>query len=131
MAAADSESASVRRRGSPVWSTFTNPCLRLFMVNAATPPERLLQALSAAWDHDPLTALKLVCQLRAMATERATASASTPPRSGCMRSIPTPWPATSRHSWSSGTSKISRKFYTSSSVAEILYRLVRQVGFQS
>ncbi|KAL3728504.1 hypothetical protein ACJRO7_033140 [Eucalyptus globulus] len=42
-----------------------NPCLdSFFHVVPDTPPESLTQRLESAWAHDPLTALKLVCNLR-------------------------------------------------------------------
>ncbi|XP_010024191.3 uncharacterized protein LOC104414726 [Eucalyptus grandis] len=42
-----------------------NPCLDFFFhVVPDTPPESLTERLESAWDHDPLTALKLVCNLR-------------------------------------------------------------------
>ncbi|WVZ79336.1 hypothetical protein U9M48_026927 [Paspalum notatum var. saurae] len=42
-----------------------NPCLDFFFqVVPDTPPARLLDLLAAAWAHDPLTALKLVANLR-------------------------------------------------------------------
>ncbi|KAI6692243.1 hypothetical protein NL676_019953 [Syzygium grande] len=42
-----------------------NPCLDFFFhVVPGTPPESLTRWLESAWAHDPLTALKLVCNLR-------------------------------------------------------------------
>lgn len=42
-----------------------NPCLDFFFhVVPDTPRESLEQRLSLAWDHDPLTTLKLICNLR-------------------------------------------------------------------
>ncbi|XP_030527743.2 uncharacterized protein LOC115739027 [Rhodamnia argentea] len=42
-----------------------NPCLDFFFhVVPDTQPESLTQRLESAWAHDPLTALKLVCNLR-------------------------------------------------------------------
>ncbi|KAH7856956.1 hypothetical protein Vadar_007311 [Vaccinium darrowii] len=42
-----------------------NPCLDFFFhVVPDTPPEQLVQRLVAAWDHNSLTSLKLVCNLR-------------------------------------------------------------------
>ncbi|KAK3418805.1 hypothetical protein EUGRSUZ_H03371, partial [Eucalyptus grandis] len=42
-----------------------NPCLDFFFhVIPDTPPESLTQRLESAWAHDPLTALKLVCNLQ-------------------------------------------------------------------
>ncbi|GJM91802.1 hypothetical protein PR202_ga08214 [Eleusine coracana subsp. coracana] len=66
------DSSLVRRGGEgvdgdpPVWGPFSNPCLDLFLDNGAMSTRRLLQVLAAAWDQDPLTALKLVCHLRAV-----------------------------------------------------------------
>ncbi|KZV26543.1 hypothetical protein F511_35877 [Dorcoceras hygrometricum] len=42
-----------------------NPCLDFFFhVVPNTPPEYLVQRLKISWDHDPLTTLKLICNLR-------------------------------------------------------------------
>ncbi|KAL3631146.1 hypothetical protein CASFOL_024130 [Castilleja foliolosa] len=42
-----------------------NPCLDFFYhIVPVTPPQTLTQRLQLAWDHDPLKALKLVCNLR-------------------------------------------------------------------
>ncbi|KAJ9709956.1 hypothetical protein PVL29_001439 [Vitis rotundifolia] len=42
-----------------------NPCLDFFFhVVPDTPPEVLKQRLELAWSHDPLTTLKLICNLR-------------------------------------------------------------------
>ncbi|XP_071915749.1 uncharacterized protein [Coffea arabica] len=42
-----------------------NPCLDFFFhVVPNTPPESLTQRLQLAWDFDPLTTLKLICNLR-------------------------------------------------------------------
>ncbi|PSR84727.1 protein of unknown function DUF2828 protein [Actinidia chinensis var. chinensis] len=42
-----------------------NPCLDFFFhVVPNTPPESLTRRLEYAWDHNPLTALKLICNLR-------------------------------------------------------------------
>ncbi|KAJ6703220.1 hypothetical protein OIU85_029215 [Salix viminalis] len=42
-----------------------NPCLDLFFHAVPdTPPESLKQRLHSAWDHNPLTTLKLICNLR-------------------------------------------------------------------
>ncbi|CAL4954228.1 unnamed protein product [Urochloa decumbens] len=45
-------------------TTFSNPCLKLFLADRDTPPQRLRALLAAAWAHDATTALKLVCNLR-------------------------------------------------------------------
>lgn len=64
------------RQGNPPIPGFTennsatflssgNPCLDFFFhVVPNTPPESLTQRLQLAWDFDPLTALKLICNLR-------------------------------------------------------------------
>ncbi|CAJ1931881.1 unnamed protein product [Sphenostylis stenocarpa] len=50
---------------SPTFLTTGNPCLDFFFhVVPDTPPELLFQRLELAWAHDPLTTLKLVCNLR-------------------------------------------------------------------
>ncbi|KAI8566424.1 hypothetical protein RHMOL_Rhmol02G0039500 [Rhododendron molle] len=42
-----------------------NPCLDFFLHAVPdTPPEQLAERLLSAWDHDALTSLKLVCNLR-------------------------------------------------------------------
>ncbi|KAH7858938.1 hypothetical protein Vadar_029601 [Vaccinium darrowii] len=42
-----------------------NPCLDFFFhVVPDTPPEQLVQRLVAAWDHNSITSLKLLCNLR-------------------------------------------------------------------
>ncbi|KAM7277983.1 hypothetical protein ACFE04_005117 [Oxalis oulophora] len=42
-----------------------NPCLDFFFhIVPDTPPDQLIERLQAAWAHDPLTTLKLVCNLR-------------------------------------------------------------------
>lgn len=44
---------------------FGNPCLNFFaLVDRDTPPQHLRDLLAAAWEHDALTALKLVFNLR-------------------------------------------------------------------
>lgn len=42
---------------------YSDPLLRLFLVDRDTPPQRLRDLLAAAWDVDPSTTLKLVCNL--------------------------------------------------------------------
>ncbi|KAL0344940.1 UNVERIFIED_CONTAM: hypothetical protein Sradi_4325300 [Sesamum radiatum] len=50
---------------SPTFFTTGNPCLDFFFhVVPDTPPETLIYRLELAWSHDPLKALKLVCNLR-------------------------------------------------------------------
>ncbi|PON91820.1 hypothetical protein TorRG33x02_124180 [Trema orientale] len=50
---------------SPTFLTSGNPCLDFFFhVVPDTPSESLTQRLCLAWAHDPLTTLKLVCNLR-------------------------------------------------------------------
>lgn len=50
---------------SPTFLSTGNPCLDFFFhVVPDTPPEDLVGRLELAWAHDPLTALKLVCNLR-------------------------------------------------------------------
>ncbi|CAL5053844.1 unnamed protein product [Urochloa decumbens] len=51
--------------GSATYSASGNPCLDLFFqVVPGTPANRVRDLLAAAWGHDPLTALKLVANLR-------------------------------------------------------------------
>ncbi|CAA0843069.1 Uncharacterised conserved protein UCP015417-vWA [Striga hermonthica] len=50
---------------SPTFLSSGNPCLDFFFhVVPNTPPEPLVRRLELAWKHDPLTALKLICNLR-------------------------------------------------------------------
>ncbi|KAM0847088.1 hypothetical protein ACQ4PT_055242 [Festuca glaucescens] len=50
---------------SATYSGSGNPCLDFFFqVVPSTPPERVRELLAVAWAHDPLTALKLACNLR-------------------------------------------------------------------
>ncbi|RHN70397.1 putative von Willebrand factor, type A [Medicago truncatula] len=50
---------------SPTYLTTGNPCLDFFFhVVPDTPPETLLRRLQLAWSYNPLTTLKLVCNLR-------------------------------------------------------------------
>ncbi|KAF8701423.1 hypothetical protein HU200_033586 [Digitaria exilis] len=50
---------------SATYASSGNPCLDLFFqVVPDTPPERVRQLVTLAWAHDPLTALKLVANLR-------------------------------------------------------------------
>ncbi|XP_073119490.1 uncharacterized protein [Henckelia pumila] len=42
-----------------------NPCLDFFFhIVPKTPPESVIDRLKISWDHDPLTTLKLICNLR-------------------------------------------------------------------
>ncbi|KAJ0038856.1 hypothetical protein Pint_23796 [Pistacia integerrima] len=51
--------------GSPTFLSSSNPCLDFFFhVVPNTPPHTLIQRLQAAWAHNPLTTLKLICNLR-------------------------------------------------------------------
>lgn len=50
---------------SPTFLSSGNPCLDFFFhVVPSTPPESLTQRLQLAWAHNPLTTLKLICNLR-------------------------------------------------------------------
>ncbi|KAK7857628.1 uncharacterized protein CFP56_016503 [Quercus suber] len=50
---------------SPTFLSSGNPCLDFFFhVVPNTPPETLKQRLELAWAHNPLTTLKLICNLR-------------------------------------------------------------------
>ncbi|XP_010481865.1 PREDICTED: uncharacterized protein LOC104760612 [Camelina sativa] len=50
---------------SPTFLSSGNPCLDFFFhVVPNTSPEDLVQRLAVSWSHDPLTTLKLVCNLR-------------------------------------------------------------------
>lgn len=50
---------------SATYLSLGNPCLDFFFhVVPDTPPQSLTDYLHPAWDHDPLTALKLICNLR-------------------------------------------------------------------
>ncbi|WJX57438.1 hypothetical protein P8452_43002 [Trifolium repens] len=50
---------------SPTFLSTSNPCLDFFFhVVPNTPSETLIQRLKLAWSHNPLTTLKLVCNLR-------------------------------------------------------------------
>jgi hypothetical protein len=50
---------------SPTYLSSGNPCLDFFFhVVPDTPPESLTQRLELAWAHNPLTTLKLICNLR-------------------------------------------------------------------
>ncbi|KNA15610.1 hypothetical protein SOVF_096720 [Spinacia oleracea] len=51
--------------GSATFLTTGNPCLDLFFqVVPGTPAESLTELLDLAWAHNPLTTLKLICNLR-------------------------------------------------------------------
>ncbi|KAK2427140.1 hypothetical protein QL285_025739 [Trifolium repens] len=50
---------------SPTFLSTSNPCLDFFFhVVPDTPSQTLIQRLQLAWSHNPLTTLKLVCNLR-------------------------------------------------------------------
>ncbi|KAJ0038858.1 hypothetical protein Pint_23794 [Pistacia integerrima] len=50
---------------SPTFLSSGNPCLDFFFhVVPNTPPHVLTHRLSSSWAHDPLTTLKLICNLR-------------------------------------------------------------------
>lgn len=50
---------------SPTFLSSGNPCLDFFFqVVPDTPPETVTELLRLAWNHNPLTTLKLICQLR-------------------------------------------------------------------
>ncbi|XP_030459742.1 uncharacterized protein LOC115680146 [Syzygium oleosum] len=66
----DDDGGDLPRKGytennSATFLSTGNPCLDFFFhVVPDTPPESLTRWLEAAWAHDPLTALKLLCNLR-------------------------------------------------------------------
>ncbi|KAL6599165.1 hypothetical protein ACP70R_046029 [Stipagrostis hirtigluma subsp. patula] len=64
--AAGAEPALARTENcSATYADSGNPCVDLFFqVVPDTPPQRVRDLVAAAWAHDPLTALKLVCNLR-------------------------------------------------------------------
>ncbi|KAL1832428.1 hypothetical protein ACET3Z_002079 [Daucus carota] len=50
---------------SATFLSSANPCLDFFFhVVPDTPPSQLVQRLEKSWSHDPLTTLKLICNLR-------------------------------------------------------------------
>ncbi|EOA12429.1 hypothetical protein CARUB_v10028210mg [Capsella rubella] len=50
---------------SPTFLSSSNPCLDFFFhIVPDTRPDDLIQRLTLSWSHDPLTTLKLVCNLR-------------------------------------------------------------------
>ncbi|WOG83259.1 hypothetical protein DCAR_0102434 [Daucus carota subsp. sativus] len=50
---------------SATFLSSANPCLDFFFhVVPDTPPSQLVQRLERSWSHDPLTTLKLICNLR-------------------------------------------------------------------
>ncbi|KAH7835204.1 hypothetical protein Vadar_023817 [Vaccinium darrowii] len=56
---------TLTENASPTFLSTGNPCLDFFFhVVPDTPPETLTLRLKSAWDHNPLTTLKLVCNLR-------------------------------------------------------------------
>ncbi|XP_023754496.1 uncharacterized protein LOC111902918 [Lactuca sativa] len=58
---------SFTENNSATYLSSENPCLDFFFhVVPDTPPEDLIRRLQVAWNHNPLTTLKLVCNLRAV-----------------------------------------------------------------
>ncbi|XP_074381724.1 uncharacterized protein LOC141723737 [Apium graveolens] len=58
---------ALTKNRSPAYSSAGNPCLDFFfqvVVPHYTPSHTLSFQLKKAWDHDPLTTLKLICNLR-------------------------------------------------------------------
>ncbi|KAL8254273.1 hypothetical protein R6Q59_032494 [Mikania micrantha] len=50
---------------SPTYLSTGNPCLDFFFhIVPGTPPEAISRRLQQSWEHDPLTTLKLICNLR-------------------------------------------------------------------
>ncbi|KAK1395300.1 hypothetical protein POM88_014356 [Heracleum sosnowskyi] len=50
---------------SPTYLSSGNPCMDFFFhVVPDTPPSQLVNRLESSWAHDPLTSLKLICNLR-------------------------------------------------------------------
>ncbi|KAK1395338.1 GPI inositol-deacylase PGAP1-like protein [Heracleum sosnowskyi] len=50
---------------SPTFLSTGNPCLDFFFhIVPDTPPSSIVERLESAWAHDPLTTLKLICNLR-------------------------------------------------------------------
>ncbi|CAO2201303.1 unnamed protein product [Urochloa humidicola] len=61
----DGPRMTLTENNSATYASSGNPCLDLFFkVVLDTPPERVRQLLAVAWARDPLTALKLVANLR-------------------------------------------------------------------
>ncbi|CAO2187755.1 unnamed protein product [Urochloa humidicola] len=61
----DGPRMTLTENNSATYASSGNPCLDLFFkVVPDTPPERVRQLLAVAWARDPLTALKLVANLR-------------------------------------------------------------------
>ncbi|KAI3829075.1 hypothetical protein L1987_03189 [Smallanthus sonchifolius] len=62
---------SFTENSSATYLSSQNPCLDFFFhVVPDTPPEDLLNRLDLAWNHNPLTMLKLICNLRAVRGSR-------------------------------------------------------------
>lgn len=58
---------SFTENNSATYLSSGNPCLDFFFhVVPNTPPEDLIERLQLSWNHNPLTTLKLVCNLRAV-----------------------------------------------------------------
>ncbi|KAK1401364.1 GPI inositol-deacylase PGAP1-like protein [Heracleum sosnowskyi] len=60
-----SRSMGLTENSSATYLSSGNACLDFFFhVVPDTPPSQLVERLKAAWDHNPLTTLKLICNLR-------------------------------------------------------------------
>ncbi|KAF5775460.1 putative von Willebrand factor A-like domain superfamily [Helianthus annuus] len=58
---------TVTENSSATYITSQNPCLDFFFHTVPdTPPEHLINRLDLAWSHNPLTTLKLICNLRSV-----------------------------------------------------------------
>ncbi|KAK1362559.1 Vacuolar protein sorting-associated protein 26A-like [Heracleum sosnowskyi] len=58
---------ALTKKGSPAYSNADNPCLDFFfqvIIPHYTSSSSLSHHLKKAWDHDPLTTLKLICNIR-------------------------------------------------------------------
>ncbi|XP_074381775.1 uncharacterized protein LOC141723782 [Apium graveolens] len=61
----DSPMMGLTENSSATYLSTCNPCLDFFFhVVPDTPPSQLIERLESAWAHDPLTTLKLICNLR-------------------------------------------------------------------
>ncbi|KAL2349144.1 hypothetical protein Fmac_003144 [Flemingia macrophylla] len=108
---------------SPTFLTTGNPSLDFFFhIVPDTPPDTLLQRLHLSWAHNPLTALKLLCNLRAV---RGTGKSDRP---NFYAATPKPSPPTSPPSPTSATSRTSPKSCTSFSRAPTLPRPRNESG---
>ncbi|XP_015902267.3 uncharacterized protein LOC107435223 [Ziziphus jujuba] len=62
---AESHPMGLTENNSATFLSSGNPCLDFFFhVVPDTPPESITQRLQLAWSHNPLTTLKLICNLR-------------------------------------------------------------------